>query len=96
MGIEICYDRNRDFVFRKIVDEMILVPVHSDVADMNCIYSLNEMGAFIWERLDRPKTPKELEQEILNEFSVTPEIAGVDLENFLAEMLAIGALKKVM
>ncbi len=44
------YERNPDFIFRKIVDEMVLVPIHQDVADMDCIYTLNSVGASIWEQ----------------------------------------------
>jgi len=40
------YIRNPDFIFRKIVGEMILVPIHADVADLNCLYTLNDVGAF--------------------------------------------------
>ena len=45
---EALYERNSEFIFRRIVDELVLVPVRQDVADMDCIYTTNTMGAFIW------------------------------------------------
>ena len=46
------YNRNEDFVFRRIGDETILVPIKNNVGDMGAIYNLNELGAFIWEHPD--------------------------------------------
>lgn len=89
------YQRNPDFIFRKIVEETILVPLHKGVAEMDCIYSLNPLGAFIWENLDQPATRETLESVILNEFDVTAEVARKDLDNFLDAMLGIGALQQV-
>jgi len=89
------YQRNPDFIFRKIVEETILVPLHKGVAEMDCIYSLNAIGAFIWEKLEQPTTREDLESFILSEFDVTVEVARTDLDNFLDAMLGIGALQQV-
>ncbi len=89
------YGRNPDYIFRKIVDEFVLVPIHQNVADMDCIYTLNPVGAFIWERLDKPATQAELQAAILDEYAADPKILAADLESFLSEMTAIGAVRKV-
>jgi hypothetical protein len=88
------YQRNSNFIFRKIVDETVLVPIHQNVADMNCIYTLNELGAFIWEQLDQPRTQMELQNAILGAYDADPEILQYDLSQFLAEMTGIGAIQK--
>ena len=49
------YRKNEDFVYRKIQDETILVPIKDNVGDMGSIYDLNEVAAFIWEHLDGEK-----------------------------------------
>jgi len=90
------YMRNPDFIFRKIIEEMILVPVQWNVADMDCIYTLNEIGAFIWEALSTPKSKAELENAILNEYETTKEKASEDLEHFLEELLSIGAVEEII
>lgn len=87
--------RNPDFVFRKVVEETILVPVHMNVAEMDYIYTLNEIGAFIWEKLDEPRTISELQEFLLEEYDVEPEALIADLQAFVEEMLSIGAFKKV-
>jgi hypothetical protein len=88
------YQRNSNFIFRKIVDETVLVPIHQNVADMNCIYTLNELGAFIWEQLDQPRTQMELQNAILGAYDADPEVICQDLTQFLNEMMGIGALKE--
>lgn len=87
--------RNPDFVFRKVVEETILVPVHMNVAEMDHIYTLNDIGAFIWEKLDEPRSIEELQECLLGEYDVEPEALNADLQTFVEEMLTIGAFKKV-
>lgn len=89
------FTRNPDFVFRKVIEETILVPVHMDVAEMDGIYTLNDVGAFIWEQLEKPLGLDNLQALLLDEFEVSPEIATADLETFINDMLEIGALQKV-
>jgi len=89
------YERNKDFIYRSIVNEAVLVPIHQDVADMECIYTLNDLGAFIWEQMDQPLTQDELLANIEDQYDVDPAVLAVDLENFIQEMTVIGAIRKV-
>jgi len=89
------YARNPDFIYRKIVDESVLVPFHNNVADMDCIYTLNSLGVFIWEQLTEPATRVQLEQAVLAEYDVDPAVVVSDLDRFLAEMISIGAMRQV-
>jgi hypothetical protein len=89
------YARNPDFIYRKIVDEAVLVPIHKDVADMECIYTLNELGAFIWERLEEPTTQGELQAVVLEAYDAETQALVADLTRFLEEMTGIGAVRKV-
>ena len=88
------YERNPNYVHRKIVDEMVLVPIHQNVADMDCIYTLNEVGASVWQRLDSPATQAELHAALLDEYDADADVIAADLEAFLREMTAIGAIRK--
>src|SRR3990167_1661611 len=46
------YQKDSNIVYRRIASEYILVPIKQQVADLNCIYILNEIGALIWEMID--------------------------------------------
>jgi len=89
------YERNKDFIYRSIVNEAVLVPVHQDVADMEYIYTLNDLGAFIWERMSHPLTWDELLVSVQDAYDVDSEVLTADLERFIQEMTAIGAVRKV-
>jgi len=92
---DVRYERNPDFVFRMILDEAVLIPTHGDVADMECIYTLNEVGALIWRRLEAPATAAELAQAILDGYAAEPETVAADLAHFLEGMAAFGAIRRV-
>ena len=89
------YLRNPDFIFRKIVEEMILVPIHEDIADMNSIYTLNEVGCYLWEKLAEPITIGELKKAVLEEYDAPPEQVSVDVDQFLNDLGAFSAVQKV-
>ncbi len=84
--------RNADFVSREVADEMVLVPVTRDAADLVGIFTLNEVGAFIWGLLEEETTEDAVAAAICEEFEVSPEQARGDLGEFLAQLDEIGAL----
>jgi len=71
---------------RKTGDEYVLVPVSNNIADMDSVYTLNETGAFIWEKLDGESTLAEIVSCMQTEFDVDAETAKNDLLAFVAEM----------
>lgn len=88
------YEKNPNYIYRTIVDEAVLVPIHQEVADMECIYTLNPVGAFVWERLDGQATRADLQAAMLDEYEAEPQVIAADLDAFLGEMVAIGALRE--
>ena len=91
-GLQKKYKRNENFVYRKIQDETILVPIKDNVGDMGSIYNLNEVAAFIWEQLDGKKTLLDIRNMIIEEFEVSPKEAEGDLAEFVSELKEIEAI----
>ena len=91
-GLEKKYRRNENFVYRKIQDETILVPIKDNVGDMGSIYNLNEVAAFIWEQLDGEKTLLDIKNMVLDEFQVSPEKAEADLCDFVSQLREVNAI----
>lgn len=89
------FERNSDYVYRRIADEAVLVPIHQQVADMDCLYTMNPVGAFVWERLDGSATQAQILAAMLDEYDAEPAVIAADLDAFLREMVAIGAIKEV-
>jgi len=86
------YKRNENFVFRQIENETILVPIKDNVGDMNCIYNLNKVGAFIWQNLKCKNSVADLKNMILSEFEVTESQAEADLSEFVKNLREIEAI----
>ena len=86
------YKRNENFVFRQIENETILVPIKDNVGDMNCIYNLNEVGAFIWQNIKCKNSVTDLKHMILSEFDVTESQAETDLDEFVKDLRGIEAI----
>ncbi len=84
--------RNPDVVCRNIDQEMILVPVRSTVVDLQCLFTLNETGAFIWEILKEPKFETEIVEKVTEEFKVEQKQAQKDVDLFLKAMIDEGCL----
>lgn len=88
-------ERNPDFICRMILDEAILVPIRKDIADLNAIYTLNEVGAFVWQQLDQPQTLGEIQTNLLAEYDAEPNTILQDLQSYVADMLGIDALRLI-
>jgi len=89
---ERCYAKESSIVARKIADEIILVPVRKNVGDLESIYTLNEVGAKIWELIDGKKKIKNIRDEILEEFDATEEQVNNDLQEFIKKFEEIGGI----
>ena len=94
MGMDTRYVRNQDFVFRTINHEAILVPIKENVGDMGCIYSLNEVGAFVWEQLDGRKTIGDVKNLVLEAFDGVPASVDRDLQELVEQLSSIDAVRE--
>jgi hypothetical protein len=74
---------------------MILVPIRADVADMEGIYTLNEVGAFVWSKLDGQTTISEIEVAVREEYDAGAATIAEDVAAFIQELDAVGAVRKI-
>lgn len=86
------YKKSESIVSRKIADEYILVPIRKNVADLESIYTLNEVGARIWELVDGKTKVSEIKSRLNEEFEVTPEEAENDLVEYIKQLEKIDAI----
>lgn len=90
--IEKRYRKDDSIISRRIGEEYILVPIRHDVAGLESVYTLNEVGAFIWNQIDGNKSVKDLTDGIAEEFEIKVSQAEEDLVEFLQEMEEIHAV----
>lgn len=95
MELDTVFAKNDQVVSRKIVDELILVPMRKDVADTETLYTLNEVGARVYELIDGERPLREIMDTIVNEFEVTRQQAESDVREFVAQLLEIESIHRV-
>ncbi len=83
-----------DFISQNIDDEKILVPIGSQVMNMNGLITLNETAAFVWELLTEDRTLDELAAAVAEQFDVVPERARIDVQIFIDEITRMGLLEQ--
>ena len=71
------------FVLRNVVDEYILMPTGDNIGKFNGTVLLNEVSAFVWEKLQNPLSKDDLLRAVLDEFEVEKVVASKDLDALL-------------
>ncbi len=75
-------------VTRDIEGDIIIVPLTSAIGDADDeLYSLNETGKAIWQRLDGHRTIREIAAELALEFSSPDNSISSDVLGFVEEMV---------
>jgi hypothetical protein len=82
------------FVYRRIADECLLVPIRQKVADLQYIYVLSPVANRIWELLDGRRTLAEVRDQLLDEFEVSPQELEQDLQEFILQLKHIDAVRE--
>ena len=84
--------QNPDFVVREINAELVLLPVTRQAADLESLFTLNEVGGRIWRLIETCDTVQEIAQQIANEYDVGEADALVDVEELLQQLREIRAV----
>jgi len=82
------YIPSNDVVARVIEDELIIVPLVSGIGDMEDeLYTLNEIGRSIWEKLDGKNNLIKVVAELTSEFDSSAEEVEKDVVGFVQELV---------
>jgi len=85
---------SEDVVARMIEDELIIVPLVAGIGDADDeLYTLNETGKAIWQKLDGERSLGVVSAELAEEYSESAaEKIQADVLGFAAEMTRRGIL----
>jgi len=86
MDLKTIYDKKSQFASRYVGKELILVPIRTKVTDMNEMFTLNEVGSFIWEQIDGAHTEADIIKAVVDEFDVDEAKAGEDVTGFIVRL----------
>lgn len=82
------YLPSEDIVAREIQGELIIIPITAGIGDLEDeIFTLNETGRDIWDRLDGKKSLKQIANALAQEFQATQEEIETDILGIAQELL---------
>ena len=87
-----CYNKNSSMVARRVANEVVLVPIRQNVGDLQSIYTMNDVGARVWELLDSEQSVGDIIFTISSEYEVEQKQAEADVIDFLDHLESVGAI----
>lgn len=79
------------FLLRKIAGQTVVLPSGGDL-DLNMMITLNDTGAFLWERLQQETDEAALVAALLSEYDVDEVRAAAAVEGFVKKLQENGFL----
>ncbi len=94
VSLNAIYKRSRDVVARTIHGEIIIIPISQKVQaeHKDALFTLNETGKAVWEKLDGKKTIGDIINSLLSEFEgskaeIQEDVIGLIEELFKRKMI---------
>ncbi len=82
--------KNTNVLPRDIAGEMLLIPIRGELADLQQVYGLDELGREVWERLDGKRSAEDIAADIVEDYDVSREQCRADVLAFLSGLLDAG------
>ena len=86
---------SENIVTRKVAGETILVPISGNLANMQRLFTVNEIGELIWQQLDGKRTLDAIRQELMDAYEVDEVRLEADIREFIEKMYRDGLIEKV-
>jgi hypothetical protein len=83
-------------VGRRIGEAYVLVPLAGRGADLDSIFNLNRVAAFVWEQLDGSRTGHAIVDAVVARFDVEREQGEADTLELLDTLLELQAIERVL
>ncbi len=81
-----------NFLLRQVAGSWLVMPIGQEMLDFNGILTLNETGAFLWQKLQEGATIEELATALTLEYKVSLEEARADIKEFCDLLISKGCL----
>jgi Coenzyme PQQ synthesis protein D (PqqD) len=84
--------KSGNVVSRVVADEAIVVPIRRGVADMDSIFTFNEVGTELWNMIEAKCSAEEMTEFLRKEYGLTAERAAADTERFITDLATAGLI----
>lgn len=79
-----------NFLLRQVADTWVVMPIGQEMLDFNGMLTLNETGAFLWQKLETGADLDGLVAALTAEYDVTADEARADATAFCKKLLDAG------
>lgn len=76
----------KEFILREIAGDYVIVPTGKTALEFNGLITVNELGAFIWGKLQQETSEEELVDSVLEEYEASEETVRNDVKEFLEKL----------
>ncbi len=82
------FDKSKKVVTREIKGKLIIVPTENGIGDMEDeLYTLNETGVKVWNRLDGHRTVEDVVTTLENEYDAAREVITREVAALMEELI---------
>lgn len=74
------------FMLRNVAGNNVVVPIGQATLDFNGMMSLNDTGAFLFEKMIEGISRDELIKAVVEEYQIEEELATKDVDNFIEKV----------
>jgi len=86
------YTHSDKVAYRRIGDEIILIPVNIRAGEKMGVYTLNPTAALMWKYLETERTVEDLALFVAQEFEVDSATAASDAQMFIEDLISFDAV----
>lgn len=84
---------NKNFIFRNIAGECVLIPTGVAAQSFNGLINLTDVAAFIWENIDSSENQEELVKRVLEAYEIDEDTAKKDVAGFISALCERGMVE---
>jgi len=93
ISVDNIYMCSKDVVAREIEGELIIVPLVAGIGDLEDeLFTLNDTGKVIWDRLDGKTSLLEIIEDIKGEYNADSDLIEEDVLGLVGELVRRGIL----
>ncbi|MBE5958548.1 MAG: PqqD family protein [Lachnospiraceae bacterium] len=81
------------YLLREVAGSKVVLPIGQATLDFNGMATLNETGAFLFEKMKEEITEEELVKALLNEYDIDEDTAKNDVNLFVEKIKGAGILE---
>ena len=78
---------NEGFMLREVAGNFVVVPVGKASENFRGVINLNEIGAFIWRKIEAGLEESEIANALIEEYNVSLEQAKEDVSKFINKLV---------